>query len=104
MRRDHGSAAVLGIGLISTVSLVMLMMTRVSTQFVREQRATIAAEALAQALVLMQDVSTVVESYDISRYTAERDMATVSVRIVRDGVVGTASATDHRRTLGSNDE
>ncbi len=98
---DRGSATPLAVAIIAVASLALVALSHTSTRIVDSQRATIAAEALALAVAQQRDTSNVIANHEISDHSVVAVGDTITVRITRNGVAARATATVHRRTLGS---
>ncbi|MFM8907138.1 MAG: hypothetical protein ACKOIZ_05920, partial [Actinomycetota bacterium] len=66
-------------------------------------RATTAAEALAVAAVLDEDLASLAAEHEVDDYGVSYDDGVVTVQVTRHGVSARASAIDHRRTLDSTE-
>ncbi|MFM8956963.1 MAG: hypothetical protein ACKOJH_05915 [Actinomycetota bacterium] len=102
MRNDRGSATPLFVAVIVLVSLVAVAVSSMAQSIIDAGRATAAAEALAVAAVLDEDLALLAAEHEVEDYVVSDD-GVVTVQVTRHGVSARASAIDHRRTLDSTE-
>jgi len=88
---------------IAVVSLVAVSVSTTAQSIIDAGRATTAAEALAVAAVLDEDLSSLAAEHEVEDYVVSDDDGVVTVQVTRHGVSARASAIDHRRTLDSTE-
>jgi len=88
---------------IAVVSLVAVSVSTTAQSIIDAGRATTAAEALAVAAVLDEDLSSLAAEHEVDDYAVSDDDGVVTVQVTRHGVSARASAIDHRRTLDSTE-
>jgi hypothetical protein len=88
---------------IAVVSLVAVSVSSTAQSIIDAGRATTAAEALAVAAVLDEDLALLAAEHEIDDYAVSYDDGVVTVQVTRHGVSARASAIDHRRTLDSTE-
>ncbi|MFM8969079.1 MAG: hypothetical protein ACKOI3_02335 [Actinomycetota bacterium] len=103
MRNDRGSATPLFVAVIVLVSLVDVAVSSMAQSIIDAGRATAAAEALAVAAVLDEDLALLAAEHEVDDYAVSYDDGVVTVQVSRHGVSARASAIDHRRTLDSTE-
>jgi len=103
VRHDRGSATPLFVAVIALVSLVAVSVSSTAQSIINAGRATTAAEALAVAAVLDEDLASLAAEHEVEDYAVSYDDGVVTVQVTRHGVSARASAIDHRRTLDSTE-
>jgi len=88
---------------IALVSLVVVAVTSMAQSIIDAGRATTAAEALAVAAVLDEDLASLAVEHEIDDYVVSCDDGVVTVQVTRHGVSARVSAVDHGRTLHSTE-
>jgi len=88
---------------IVVVSLVAVSVSSTAQSIIDAGRATTAAEALAVAAVLDEDLASLAAEQEVEDYVVSDDDGVVTVQVTRHGVRARASAIDHRRTLDSTE-
>jgi len=99
VRHDRGSATPLFVAVIALVSLVAVAVSSMAQPIINAGRASTAAEALAVAAVLGEDLASLAAEHEVDDYAVSYDDGVVTVQVSRKGVSTRASAIDHRRTL-----
>ncbi|MFM8417548.1 MAG: hypothetical protein ACKOAT_08705 [Actinomycetota bacterium] len=99
MRHDGGSATPLFVAVIALVSLVVVAVSSMAQSIIDAGRAITAAEALAVAAVLDEDLASLAAEHKVDDYAVSYDDGVVTVQVSRKGVSAQASAIDHHRTL-----
>ena len=89
--------------MIALVSLVAVSVSTTAQSIIDAGRATTAAEALAVAAVLDEDLASLAAEQEVEDYVVSDDDGVVTVQVTRHGVRARASAIDHRRTLDSTE-
>lgn len=103
MRHDRGSATPLFVAVIALVSLVAVSVSTTAQSIIDAGRATTAAEALAVAAALDENLASLAAEHEVEDYVVSDDDGVVTVQVTRHGVSARATAIDHRRTLDSTE-
>jgi len=88
---------------IVVVSLVAVSVSSTAQSIIDAGRATTAAEALAVAAALDENLASLAAEHEVEDYVVSDDDGVVTVQVTRHGVSARASAIDHRRTLDSTE-
>jgi len=100
VRDDRGSATPLAVAFLAVAAISSLAFAEFVEGLRNEHRARLAAEALAVGAVLGVDLDVLARELDVATYSIDRLDTSVTIRVERAGSVASATADDHRHTLG----
>jgi len=91
------------VAVLVTFSLLMTGLGELARSQRSAARLDTAAEAMALAAASGRDIGVLATRYDADRFEVDVDGASVTVRVWGNGGFATATAQDHRRTLGRDE-